>query len=64
VPLAQLYSQFISQRRKEREGRKGEEKKGRGRGIVSTISVKFHAMLSDKNPFFFLCVLCAFAFFA
>jgi hypothetical protein len=53
-----------------RKGAKA-QKTPRGRGkreeegvIVSTISVKFHAMLSDKNPFFFLCVLCVFASFA
>jgi len=39
-------------------------KKGRRGVVVCKISVISHAMLSDKNPFFLLCVLGVFASFA
>jgi hypothetical protein len=29
--------------------------------VICKMSVEFHAMLPDKNPFFLLGVLCAFA---
>ena len=59
APSARFFGYFS------RKGRKGAKDAKEEKGVVvCTISVKFHVMLSDKNPYFPLCVLGAFASFA
>jgi len=56
TPAARFTRYFSRKGRKDAKNAK--EEKG---VVVCKTSVEFHAMLPDKNPFFLLGVLCAFA---
>jgi hypothetical protein len=59
VFLYTKYRKDLTQRRKGAKNAKEEKE-----GVVYKISVEFHSMLPDKNPFSYLGELCVFASFA